>query len=200
MSKKLSEIIFSSDYRWSSSLFVSEIGLDPELYEVFKTPQEVLEAGGAADAIICTKKTDNSWMCKNCKIYHTLGEPRVDYVYHYKTYGMVDSICRKSTEAIKIIGDCVICNGPINDDFAFCFDLINQNATVIVLHCSERCKDATYQHHKLDPTRGTRCGFCGDIEKKKKRCGGCKKVYYCSRECQSADWKVHKANCTYIGK
>jgi hypothetical protein len=28
-----------------------------------------------------------------------------------------------------------------------------------------------------------------------KRCGGCKKVTYCSVECQKADWKAHKEHC-----
>lgn len=26
-------------------------------------------------------------------------------------------------------------------------------------------------------------------------CLSCKKVYYCSKECQVADWKAHKAQC-----
>ena len=34
------------------------------------------------------------------------------------------------------------------------------------------------------------CGNPGE-----KRCGGCKKIYYCSRVCQSTDWSVHKIVC-----
>jgi hypothetical protein len=32
------------------------------------------------------------------------------------------------------------------------------------------------------------------------RCGRCKKVWYCGRECQSKDWKVHKRECCIIKK
>eukprot|EP00123_Amoebidium_parasiticum_P021715 comp72392_c0_seq1/m.48170 comp72392_c0_seq1/g.48170 ORF comp72392_c0_seq1/g.48170 comp72392_c0_seq1/m.48170 type:complete len:330 (-) comp72392_c0_seq1:613-1602(-) len=33
-----------------------------------------------------------------------------------------------------------------------------------------------------------------------KTCSGCKKVYYCGRECQKADWRTHKASCSYKAK
>jgi ankyrin repeat protein len=29
----------------------------------------------------------------------------------------------------------------------------------------------------------------------KKKCAGCLKVYYCTRECQLAHWQAHKAEC-----
>lgn len=35
---------------------------------------------------------------------------------------------------------------------------------------------------------------CGQM-KKMKKCSGCEKAYYCSPECQKADWKRHKAEC-----
>jgi hypothetical protein len=28
-----------------------------------------------------------------------------------------------------------------------------------------------------------------------KHCGACKRVFYCSSDCQKADWKVHKTSC-----
>lgn len=38
------------------------------------------------------------------------------------------------------------------------------------------------------------CNNCKNFEKLKK-CGNCKGVYYCSRECQKADWPTHKIQC-----
>jgi hypothetical protein len=46
------------------------------------------------------------------------------------------------------------------------------------------------------------CKTCGKLkaelskeEKKLKTCGKCKRVAYCSKECQKKDWKGHKKNC-----
>ena len=43
-----------------------------------------------------------------------------------------------------------------------------------------------------------KCGGCGlwqTPERKLERCGQCRRVYYCSRQCQLADWKTHKVGC-----
>lgn len=41
-----------------------------------------------------------------------------------------------------------------------------------------------------------KCSVCrGRGKPKLKECGGCKKVRYCSAECQKKDWKTHKLKC-----
>ena len=37
------------------------------------------------------------------------------------------------------------------------------------------------------------CGFCASEAKVK--CANCKSTYYCDRNCQKRDWKVHKKSC-----
>ena len=40
------------------------------------------------------------------------------------------------------------------------------------------------------------CNYCCSKKKPLKQCGGCKSVFYCSKECQKEDWsKAHKALC-----
>ena len=39
------------------------------------------------------------------------------------------------------------------------------------------------------------CNNCNKTFEKLLKCSKCKKVKYCSRECQIADWKKHKKNC-----
>ena len=40
-----------------------------------------------------------------------------------------------------------------------------------------------------------KCMKCGLEGESVRRCSRCKKISYCSPECQRADWKQHKKNC-----
>ena len=40
-----------------------------------------------------------------------------------------------------------------------------------------------------------RCAYCG--QPATKTCGRCQSIVYCSRDCQSDDWKAHKLNCSH---
>ncbi len=41
----------------------------------------------------------------------------------------------------------------------------------------------------------SRCAFCSKSAEVLKRCGRCKKVKYCSVDCQKEDWDSHKNRC-----
>ena len=43
------------------------------------------------------------------------------------------------------------------------------------------------------------CGFCGKEAKQSlKKCGKCAMIAYCSKDCQTADWKKHREHCKSI--
>jgi ankyrin repeat protein len=41
-----------------------------------------------------------------------------------------------------------------------------------------------------------RCDQCGMTGQKMMKCGACKTTYYCNRECQTANWPLHKQVCS----
>lgn len=40
-----------------------------------------------------------------------------------------------------------------------------------------------------------RCAHCGTTERKLLKCRGCRAAYFCSDDCQKANWPAHKAAC-----
>jgi hypothetical protein len=42
---------------------------------------------------------------------------------------------------------------------------------------------------------GKECACCGSSSKRVKLCSKCRKVSYCSRQCQLQDYKQHKKDC-----
>ncbi len=42
-----------------------------------------------------------------------------------------------------------------------------------------------------------KCANCNIMRNKElKKCGGCRKIYYCGNECQRNNWKYHKNKCS----
>lgn len=42
------------------------------------------------------------------------------------------------------------------------------------------------------------CAFCGAEKETLFKCSRCKYIWYCNRDCQRSDWKVHKMICTKV--
>jgi ankyrin repeat protein len=40
------------------------------------------------------------------------------------------------------------------------------------------------------------CSFCNEVPQNRKKCGKCKIAFYCSKECQSQHWTIHKLECS----
>jgi hypothetical protein len=43
------------------------------------------------------------------------------------------------------------------------------------------------------------CGVAAGPDRTLQKCSGCRKAFYCSRSCQEAAWKGHKADCKKWG-
>ena len=63
------------------------------------------------------------------------------------------------------------------------------------------CQLASAREEKLEDdfrstvTLGDTCAYCGKTSDTVKKCSRCKKVSYCSKSCQQADWSKHKTGC-----
>jgi MYND finger len=79
--------------------------------------------------------------------------------------------------------------------------------TALVKYCddiglvdgSER-REAVLKLHTASPFAPCACPSCNNVEesvKQFKKCSRCHRVAYCSRECQRANWKVHKKGCQW---
>ena len=44
------------------------------------------------------------------------------------------------------------------------------------------------------------CSACGKESSAPQKCGACRCVWYCNKECQNKHWKVHKKECKRIKK
>lgn len=76
-------------------------------------------------------------------------------------------------------------------------------AGTVVLQCAPFAKILNLDHWR------SHCQFClsagesaeGASVRKLSRCGTCKTVYYCSRECQKSDWKPdHQLECKKLSQ
>lgn len=92
------------------------------------------------------------------------------------------------------------CNVIINADVS----KQSEANSIIFVNCSKKCMKATIQilgssaestNESIDS--GKCCGYCNTFSpiEKFRVCSRCKKIHYCSRECQKAHWPFHKRHC-----
>ena len=60
---------------------------------------------------------------------------------------------------------------------------------------AKKRREIEYENHKVLQKYVRVCKYCKDFAVGLKKCGKCRAVHYCGRECQKNDWKNHKPNC-----
>jgi len=102
-------------------------------------------------------------------------------------------ICKVS-DAMGISGGVKYCEGTNGEKG---FVIISEGAKLICssIECKAFAVRQSRKEAKLaDDISCYRCGR-SDKEKILSKCSNCKRAYYCSRDCQLAHWKSHKAIC-----
>lgn len=77
-----------------------------------------------------------------------------------------------------------------NNRYAYLCDRYQQTHS----DADKKLADAEIKVHNFAPTYDKWCLACQkrgcDL-----KCGGCKSIYFCNRECQAKAWPIHKAHC-----
>ncbi|KAL9188810.1 hypothetical protein ACHAXT_007188 [Thalassiosira profunda] len=58
--------------------------------------------------------------------------------------------------------------------------------------------DGQRQTSRRENPSMSKCTACGKGGESLKKCNACKSVKYCSRQCQSSDWRKHKTRCDHL--
>lgn len=99
---------------------------------------------------------------------------------------LVEFVTHPSVQAYPhphfLIKICMMCS-------AECSRMHSIGKTIIRRACTS-CKQW------CNPTWIHACATCGRMSTTLLQCGGCERTYYCSHECQRAQWATHKRICT----
>ena len=164
----------------------------------------------------CGKKSDALKHCGRCMniSYCSKSCQQADWSRH-------KAVCQRSSTEEKLEGSkstaaardaCAFC-GKKSDAPMHCGWCMN------ISYCSTSCQQNDWSRHKdvcqsrlphSKPEASTsvaetrdraevkrECSSCGEASESLKHCTRCRKVSYCGRSCQQADWPRHKSMCGY---
>ena len=132
----------------------------------------------------------------NLYLYYIKSVPAADYVCD-------DDKCKNKFKSMLIGIGCYHCRkDTLKEGFRSIYEVnFKDQARYISPLCSDECynkhlieaKKLRKQEHK---EHGKQCDACFTPTDKLFRCGNCKVIYYCSKECQVQHWNhCHKYEC-----
>lgn len=160
--------------------------------------------GYSADIVETRWEEFTSDECK-CLFYLRMNEHVVnDKSYIYVTASAINSSCSPN---------CIFCidiDGTIhiqaNTDIQIGDELTTAYyPSLITETCKEKRQAITLTNHGficecsycVSDSKALRCHRCGRSDVNILECSRCKKVYYCSQECQRDHWTMHKTDCKH---
>src|SRR4029079_5007205 len=101
--------------------------------------------------------------------------------------------CFLSTKYLDLCKGCNQCGNKADEknDVA-----VWNRSAVTITACSYDCRKQIKKRIKRYGKVCYICSYCR--ESASEHCSKCKRVYYCSRECQTKDWTKHKLECKKI--
>jgi len=89
-----------------------------------------------------------------------------------------------------------ICHFALNLVAEMCTHISKfQDATEKTEEVTQENMDGESEDGPRPPPPTDSCDYCGKSDCELKRCSRCKKIWYCSRECQKNGWAAHKHTC-----
>jgi hypothetical protein len=104
-------------------------------------------------------------------------------------------VCELHANCLPKGAKCTVCGSDFDRVMVTLF-ILKDKKSVCIRCCSYACKKQLSKERGIYlPDFKNMCRFCGKVDCVLKKCGECKTEEYCSKECQTADWKRHKKVC-----
>jgi hypothetical protein len=151
--------------------------------------------------VIDGTRADMDMKCYYC---NAKGKEYLMYYEDGKKYctTVCSNICLAYFERQKTTLNCLECTGGTSLFKQRWLGFQNDDGTIVrfrYCHGSAECMDnLTKKFQKVIKTELLhRCEECNTAASKKdlKLCGNCRTIFYCSKDCQEKNWKIHKLVC-----
>ncbi|XP_036367133.1 uncharacterized protein LOC115222007 isoform X2 [Octopus sinensis] len=106
---------------------------------------------------------------------------------------------RKSCQISESKGECANCSRSMRKcSGCNSVEIVLKNVKVLIGTSQDSCKPSKVEADDSSPSEKSvksQCARCKKSDVALKKCAACNKIEYCSKICQTADWKHHKNSC-----